>query len=359
MPDSPRASIVPAPSADVSPETLFRETTGRIPAAAWEARLDIGAFRTLSIGPVMRRPFSLVARCEVRGEHGTAPVYLKVAQNGWNRTLAELQEGLLRDDENMRTWAERFGDHPRFRVVRPLLVLPELLVSATHESRGASLFDIILNRGAWRPGAAQMTRLERTLFSAGEWLAYKDGVVERRETPYDLDTLVDYIDLRLNLMVDAEEIAFGADYRDRVRRFMERARREVPADDLRLVPTHNDLNPGNLLIDGDVVTGIDFGAAHDDHYLLDLVKLYHQVSLFAFKPKYFTGVMVRLQRALLAGYGVPDLADRTIFKLLFLRYTISHLWAMKRASGALPEKLYNRWVLYNELRILDRLMEDA
>jgi len=329
-----------------------------IPPSMWEAALPIGRFRELLIGTVAERTFSLVARCEVHGSEGMRAVYIKIARPAANKSAEENIAAIQQNYEVLKHWHDLFSPSGNYHVVRPVLAIPEKMIEVSEEAAGESLYDLVHAGAPWFPSAAQLEKLELALYHVGGWLRYKQGVAAHPNEFYSIDDLLAYIDLRLQLLSDDPRRRFPDHYRDRILRFIDENRLYIRPEEQLVADSHSDFNPGNVLVDGDRVTVLDFGRYVKDSYIVDVSKLYHQLSLWSFKPQYRTAIIKTLQAALLRGFGDEHIESTLMFRFFYLRHTVTHLMTVTRFwEGNQAVQLFNRWVMSRELRVLDSIID--
>ena len=338
----------------------FQAVIGSIDAESWEKNLPIGKLVAIEYGPLITRTFSYVARCKIVGDGGSRTVYAKIHRNLKDQPRDQFAAAVKKDYDIGMFWYELFEKSSQYHVVRPVLVDPEKSVTATEECRGKSVYDLIARYGTFFPLRGSLNNLKSSMRSVGGWLAYKNDVLTDSDGRYSLDEMVDYIDVRLKILSEDPRRHFPAGYRDRVLKYFDGRKAFITEEELTLSTSHSDFNPGNVMVDEHHVTVLDFGRLVKDSYLLDLVKLYHQLWLFTLKPQFRLPVVRELQEALLAGYGDPQMNRRlTMFQLLHIRNLITHMTLNTRFWLYTPvEKAYNRYVLWRELRELDTLIEN-
>ena len=270
-----------------------------------------------------------------------------------------LAQKLIKDYEASKFWYQHFGQHTEFAVVKPVLAIPEKLITASEEARGENLYQLILENARFYPSADKMAVLNKQMHKVGEWLQYKQSILAIEGETYSIEELVDYMDVRFKILLEDSRRRFPADYRRKILNFIEYNRPALTAAELTVTTNHSDFNPGNILIDNDTVTVLDFGRLVSGSYLLDVCKLHFQLQLLTFKPQYRPSVIGELQKSLLAGFGNPDADDLRMFRFLSVRNILTHLTSVTHFwRNGFAERQYNLWVLRQELKLLDSILRD-
>lgn len=329
-----------------------------IPHESWEQNLPIGRFQRVEHLQSITRPFSYIARSRIVGDRDARVVFIKLYRNTRQRSHEKMIEKIRSDYEIARFWYDHFADSPQYRVVRPVLALPEQYLFASEESSGEDLYQLILKKAAFFPAVEDLQLLCGHLRRVGEWLHYKKKVMHQSGVRYRIEDLQAYMDVRLKLLSEDARRGFPLSLHKRVLDYLETRGGAVPENDLGVSISHSDFNPSNILVGSDTVTVLDFGRRVEEHDLLDLSKLHFQLTLLTLKPQYRTITIERLQQSLLEGFGDAPAGERLMFRMLTMRNILTHLTGISQfwKQGG-KEKLYNRWVMRKELAMLEKLLE--
>jgi serine/threonine protein kinase len=340
-------------------ELQFNQLISDIPGTMWEKSLPIGKFLNVEILQRITRPFSFVARCRIRGDRDSRVVFIKRYRNSRNKPPEVFRQKVEKEFQVAKYWYDKFGDSQNFRVVKPVFVIPEKYISVTEESHGKDLFQLVLDEARFVLPKNKLAQLSRYMYNTGAWLRYKQSILSEKDERYSIDDLTEYMDVRLKILIDDKRRRFPGDYREKVLNYLQDKKTQIGEAERLVTISHSDFNPSNILVDGDVVTVLDFGRLVKESYLLDVSKLYFQLSLLTFKPQYRTAVIRKLQQALLDGFGEPKCNQLLLFRFLTIRNTLTHLSGITQfwRQRAL-EKIYNHWVMHKELAILDSLIQD-
>ena len=339
--------------------TEFHQKVRAIDPNVWESSLCIGALQKIDITNTITRPYSHVVRCEISGNKGQENVFVKLYRNPKTKDINEMLDIIQRDYDLFDHWYRTFEKVPGHSVVRPVWVMPEEHMLATSEVKGRTLFDeVVANGGLMRPGK-QFDQLVKHFHNVGTWLGHFQQLSEPIDRLYDIENLIEYIHVRLGRLTERKDTRFPEAYCDKIAGFLERNKQKLTDEERRMSYTHNDFNLSNIMINGDDVTVLDFGAAKEESMYLDTSRFYHQLYLWSFKPNYRLKLVQQLQEAYLDGYGQPNADQNLLFRCFLIRHTLTHLITATRFwQKSFKEKLYNRWVLHKELALLDELMAE-
>lgn len=340
----------------------FKNNISRISVEEWESRLSIGRFTGFDLQKIVTRPFSYVAKCRIIGNESDKNIYVKVYRKLENRTTEELESKVQQDYEKLCYWFDLFKNSEAYHVVKPVLSHPEKFILVTEESCGNDLGFLLDKKAKFIPSRINSNELVNAFYNTGRWLRYKHDLLNSSSSnsSYSIDEFIAYIDIRLNMLVTDKRRHFSEHYRKKILNFVNQNRHKIEPEQLRTEIAHGDFNPGNIIINNNSVTVLDFGRSVEDSYLLDLSKLYSRIFLYTFKPYYKTSTIRKMQQALLDGYGYSKIDSLMIFKFLLIRNTVTHLLNISKFWQYSPlEGLYNFWVMRNELNYLNAFMSSA
>jgi len=337
----------------------LQQSIDEIKPAMWEDAFPIGTFQELKVDKVISRPFSRVARCLVKGSAETRAVFVKVYRNIMDKPSAEYVEKIQREYDITKFWYELLEGSEQFCVVKPLLVIPEKFIFVSEESRGENLFDMITQNAGFFSSASDIEQLTKAMFNVGRWLQYKETRLSPEEGLYSIPDLLDYVNVRLEILDSLPGKPLSLSYQQRIRSFFQRYGDTVADEERRMTITHSDFNPGNILVDNETVTVLDFGRRVTESYLLDVCKLHFQLYVLTFKPQFRSATIARLQQALLEGFGDPNADQKLMFRFLTIRNVTTHLTNILRSKQpSVKARVYNQYVLRKELKRLDELLKD-
>lgn len=201
----------------------------------------------------------------------------------------------------------------------------------------------------------------RGLHLAGRWLREfqklptdSDVAVSR---PADPEDFVEYCDFRLRTM---NEMGYAwADEKVRTRTLVWLREQLSAADpeDHRLVWSHGDYGPFNLMWDGHCLTPIDFETSKLEFPLLDVVYLINRIEMLPIQFPWRRWPIALWRRACLRGYGCADAIERPIYRAIQVRHLLCRLQTLVRtAPTSQAEAWHNRWVRACLKRRLNRIL---
>ncbi|MCP4353993.1 MAG: phosphotransferase [Desulfobacterales bacterium] len=338
----------------------FHSLLSGIPDTRWEQALPIGKFVRLEIGDVVKRPFSFISKCRVIGNDDCKTVFIKYYRNTQNISNEELCKKIEKDYKIAVQWNKFFAESDKFHVVRPAMTVPDKFIMVTREVEGENLFDVIAENALYFRRQNKSEQIIKYFHNVGQWLRYKHNKLADKNERYSVDDLIEYIDVRLKILTEDKTRRFPLVYRKKVLDFIKKHSADLSDGELLATVCHNDFNPGNIIVDTENVTVLDFGRSVKDCYLLDASKLYYQLNLFTFKPYYRPYIIRQLQDALLDGFENIQVKKLMMFRFMLIRNTLTHLANITRfRQNSYKEKLYNLWVLRKELHVLDLLLKEG
>ena len=334
----------------------FSEFIYSISPDLWEHNLEIGNFEKLMIENIANRKYSYVAKCTVFGTQSDICVYVKHYKNSKNLSPESLSYQVEKEYETIVHYFNKFNESDGFKIVKPIFVFPDKFILATEEAKGENLFQTIIKNGIFFPSETALTHLRKCLFQAGAWIEHFHSLEEFGSKQYSIKELVDYINVRFQILTEDKRRCFPQRYCQIILDFIENNKSSVTNGEKRIHSSHSDYNLSNIVVNGTQITLLDFTKIKQDSFLVDISRIYHQLLLLTFKPQYREKTIQHLQKALLKGFGMED-ADRfMLFRFFLIRHTLTHLVGITRFwQVGFKERLYNHWILLRELNFLKHL----
>ncbi len=288
-----------------------------------------------------RRQSSFVARYRVVFPNGEQEdLWAKVLHA--NPAKEDLKRRLIiRDyDLNCRVYQAFSGDS-RFRVPPPLFSFPEQRLIVTRHTPGVRLHDKLLAVPRFARRADVGDDLMHSFRACGQWLRrfqettddYYPGAAAGEKPPpkRDIHRLADMTLERITALLDTHyKPLLRCDW-EGVRAYVARQCEQAETLNGRTCAVHGDFFPGNLLLDGDGVVGLDFVSAGWGEPLFDLSYFVFQVETWAQRS---VGRQHRqLIDAFLKGYD-PALSyagfwsASPVLRLLFVNYRVARLLSL-------------------------------
>lgn len=325
----------------------------------------------IAITGQIKRPYSTSFRLALLpADPGNAPrppqaVYAKIINptrknSGGTQKYAER---LQREFEIPRLLHTRLSPAPDLGLVRPVTYYSDLLCLITEEAPGRMLAELIAATATrWRPRRAwQNTALHCR--RAGRLLAALQAATPEAHVLAGSE-LLEYVEVRLQRLVENPDIPFSKAHAGAVRRYLEKMLGQIPAEQLRQCGCHSDYAPFNLLASTERLTVFDFAMFKTGSIYNDAAYFCHRLQGYLHKPTFSAAAIHALQQAFLDGYnqaagrGQQRLEQDLMFRVFLIKHALNNYSAImrKRVAGgpaahlSLPVRLFNRRVYrrYNE-----------
>jgi Phosphotransferase enzyme family len=247
--------------------------------------------------------------------------------------------------DRTREAAAAFQSSTTLGVSRIVASFPDLLALITERAPGAGL-DGVLTRLALVRDSKRVNGALDALGRAGEWVrCFQSGVPVRN--PAFRKDYREYLDIRLRALAASGRGGFGEDHRDALLNVFELAAAQLQPDDLALVAIHADFCPANVLVRDTGITVLDLAMSSDGNRYVDLAHLAFHVRLLGQRWRLASGLVDRLERALLRGYDPELRADAPVLKLMMLQHSVCQLAGRAaRARGWVDERRLRRRVAW-------------
>jgi hypothetical protein len=305
------------------------------------------------------RPFSHLLCVRVSRPEGGGPdphVFVKIFKpKPVDRGVERMRERVVHDFETTRRIHDLLAPWSDLGAVRPIACYPDHLAVVTERADGSTLLDHLHQHGSWFPAAEMRAQLEDTLATVGRWLRVFQSA-DRSTGRLSIDSLCDYVDVRLNRLVQHAPGFTDAD-RARVLEHLHWLGEQASPGELAEVPVHADVAFGNILIAGPRVVLLDFAMATRGSCLHDASRLHMQLELLLAKPRFRPHVIHGLQQALLHGLDPSLTSDRPFFRFLLILHRINHLTTLSAGTHVFPGSAFNTLVRRLHRRWLARELE--
>jgi hypothetical protein len=304
---------------------------------------------------------SLVVHVRVEGGSDVSPdIFVKAFKP---RTAAFEHTELARtrvanDFAAARRVHDQMARFEGFAAVRPIACFPEDLVVVTERAAGETLGTVLKRDAAWWPTRDRQANLNRIMARTGGWIRAFQSCAHGSPT-FSLEAMREYVDVRLRRLTAMPRARFSHHWRTRILRYFDSRSSEVNSGDLREVPIHADVAPGNVLVSGDRITVIDFAMAASGGVYHDVARLFSQLEFFKNKPKFRPSVIDELQSALLNGFEPGLSPQRPLFDLFVLQHRLCHLANLSGHPGSGPSRAYNWYQRMQHRRWLAHTCTDA
>jgi serine/threonine protein kinase len=245
---------------------------------------------------------------------------------------------------------DRMAGGESYGAVRPIACYPAHLTIVTEEVPGNTLLSVVENRLRWSLDTSRAALLREVFVAAGRWIR---DFQEPAEGSFGVAWIREYIDSRLQRIAKATGQR-GERLRDDVLRHVDRIGTHLPAEPAAAVTVHADLSPSNIMASGNRVVVLDFAMARPGHPLQDVARLFTQLDLLALKPQFRESAVRPLQYAVLRGFSDTLRPDDPAFRLQVLSQRINHLGSLSTKKYGAVEALYNRFIVWQHWRWIER-----
>lgn len=313
---------------------------------------------------VHQRVYSRVVDCRAELADGRRRHVMVKIYEPLPGTPRETLEKRIWDDFQINAQLHKVLEpYPRFLVPIPLFHSVEDLVIVTERMDGQQLQEKLVEQAAWFVPERRLQTLEADCRACGEWLRqFQTATAEWVVGNADFSAMRGLIADRLEWTVDAPKMPLNDDGRAAILAHFDRVVARLGPDDRRVCGVHGDYFPGNVLVDGDRVVGLDFAMYRVDSVFSDPSYFWFQLQTLALKPRFRPAVVTRLQRAFLSGYN-PDWVSDDLFAVhpVLGLYEIFHL-AMRlagilaRKDSSVPRGIYNRMLAGQVIRRLRHIV---
>jgi tRNA A-37 threonylcarbamoyl transferase component Bud32 len=312
------------------------------------------AFRCKTI-PTPRRyqeidcPYSAVTRIELACDGLQKVVYLKrVKTDRISDDVARKRVSL--EYQTLVQLSEHFLSHPTLGIVRPIAVFPEVHALVTEEVPGVQLMDMIGRFAKRYLFGQKLNILEKYCGLAGIWLREFQAFTSRGTAEFNIHGLESYCSERLDTLIADRRSGIDETFKAKFLVYLQEKHKALSGRIDAIVGRHNDFSPHNIIVDGDVVSVIDFGFFDHDSYLYDICKFWFQLECMKISPLFSTTAIDRLQKSFLEGYGDSVDPSDPAFEVVASRYFVTRLVTMSKEGvrggprGWVDRRSY-RWCL--------------
>ena len=179
------------------------------------------------------------------------------------------------------------------------------------------------------------------------------------QCPASVTDLIEYCDVRLQAVGALGYRWVTESVRRQIRQALAVLGSQASENDRRLVWSHGDYSPGNVIWDGRTLTPIDFAMSHPDFPLTDVTYFIHRLEMLAVYFPWRRWPLAAWRKAVLRGYGRPDADQSPMYRALMIRHLCCRLKTyVRRRPVRRKERLHNRWVRWQVRRRLAALAEE-
>lgn len=307
--------------------------------------LELGDIRHVQLLGHFKRKLSTQRLYVIEGSRRSAKIYVKIGRNIYGKTPEAFAAALARDFETNLFWYERLASSKEFGAIRPLYHAPAFHATITEEVPGRNLGELVRSKLRFSLPALIRKNLYDKLVRAGRLLLTIQSACDE-PVAYDLNQLVEDVDLRMRDLVSRPSARFSATLRQAILDFYEK---HMPVAKKQAVLTgymHRDFTMSNLLVSGEKLIVHDFSKIDVGPRLFDLTRFYHHLGLLHYKPIYAPSAVFSLQQAFLQGYGYSGASTDLLFNFFLIRHYVTHYRGLLRdRNRSLKSRLYDGWVM--------------
>lgn len=296
---------------------------------------------------VQDRQGSLAVQCRLLYSDGQEScVWAKVLRPSDPPEIKELR--IARDYDITSFLYERLGAEGHYRVPKPVFHSPSQRLIVTEHVCGTRFQNKLEDQAMGRVSDSVLRDLQADCRRTGEWLRHFQLTTEHYrpgdrlsagpKRVKDARRIVEQTLQRLSELQKGSSIV-GASLGEALETFLWQNLKEHDGAEDTPCSIHGDFFPGNILVNGDKVIGIDFssatwGSRHFDpaYYIFQLETLRDRWW------KYRPAVIDSLVNAFVEGYGISSsgvsIWNRTpVFRILFVALTVSRLLSLTESAG--------------------------
>ena len=290
------------------------------------------------------RPYSWICRAALRDSPAAAGrhVFVKIFKPKDPSAGIDLAARVRQDFATTCAIHSFMVPWPELGAVKPIACYDDALAIVTEEAAGTTLLARLQQEASWFPSAARVEALARALETVGRWLKCFQGF-QPASNVVSIESLRDYIDIRLKRMVDRHVIV--PELRAQILAHLEALGRLVSPADLQEVAVHADLAPANILVSDRSVVVLDFAMTGRGTAMQDLSRLYMQVDLLRAKPQFRRRVVAALGTALLRGFDGTLSPRHPLFRTASMLHHVNHLGTLTSRREPLPGRLLSARVI--------------
>ncbi len=302
----------------------------------------------------VERPYSALRFIRFSLPEGERLVVLKTPRHPLSPQKRPI---FARDYEVPARLVQIFRSQPGLGLPAPVAYFEDLAVIAQEAVPGESLSSRIHRYGRLRPGSDVLAELKGHCEGAGRWLRVLHDSHRDAAAPLDITKLRHDVRCRLEVVSAADPSNLDPACCKEILQVFDAAAGSVGPEDLKTTLVHGDFALGNILVDGDRVTVIDFSRTASGSAFQDLARFHHQLRLFLAKFIYRQKVVAELALAFRKGYRCEGWEETPLFRIFTLRHILTHWKGRVSSRGrSLRERIYHRILRRWHRREIDRLL---
>lgn len=286
-------------------------------------------------------------------------IYIKksVPNKSLNETKEEIQKRIIAEFQITKEVYQAFHDYSTFYIPYPISIFPEQLIYIMEECPGSPLSKLLRQSLVLWSSKNKKNILLDNLQLVGRWLNIFHEKFYIKDSVFNLEEMKAYCSLRLEKILRKNLI--DETLSAKVIGFFEHTIPEVPKEDLRVSIAHCDFSPGNILIDEQKISIIDFTRAQPWSIFVDITHLYHHLNLFLYKPIFSKIFVDKAKDSFLNGYGMKELKHKKLFTLFLIQNKLCQLvYLSRKQEHSFKSNLYHKIIIKNAKRWLEETCRD-
>jgi len=280
---------------------------------------------------ITNHPNSCVARLRVRLGVSDKALFVKTlypdeVDGRSNRSDREYKEYQIRTEYDvLKKLYDAFAPYPNLGVVKPVDYFPEYLALVTEEQQGQK-FSLLMQNAKMYSRHEKTEKLVDCTCLCGAWLRlFQDFMKQNDIKKYDFNEVLNYCDVRLDILANHRPYDFTEPFCEGVRNFLKHQVKRVKVDGLEVVGRHNDYSPNNMIVKDQKLVVLDFSGFSYGPVCGDYVKFWSGLDLMKDSLLVSVKTVEKLQEAFIAGYGRKINPDDPLFILFQMAYILDKM----------------------------------
>ncbi len=295
----------------------------------------------------LHNPYSETYLLEVQSKQPPLRIYLKIPHT--SAAGANIAQKRLSTEFNVMQalhQGSKAANHDLFAdVAQPLGYYPEYMALATVEAGAHTL------RQHYRSAARLIySRPSRDLLlaevkNAGTWLQKFQQYTFNETSVFDATQLIDYIKIRLGLLVKIQSINFSSELANDVISQIDKLAKKIDPATHRIAGRHNDFASHNIIANQGKVRIIDFSMYDIGSAAYDPTYFWMDLEMLKSDPSYSSRFLSELQTEFLTHYGGIS-PDSIAFQMVRCQYSINRILTLhKNSKIPTPHNIYKKSVV--------------
>lgn len=306
------------------------------------------------------RPVSQLFKVKVCFDSESRNIFIKIEKPCDSQSKEQFKENLVKGYEIGRMLYERFSHENEYSAVNLIACFPEQYTLVTEECIGDTLSSIIVNYAKWYPTKQKLKFLNKICYNCGLMIRNIHEATQR-DGLFDIQELIEYIDIRLRKSVADERTVFNEEMRQKILKYLRNQALLINKNDLRIAGTHGDFGPENIFVENQTVKSMDYADFPNGSIYQDITYFYQRLENFMHKPIFRPRTIHALQNAFCQGYGLEADPQKPIFMMFRVRHVINNfrsifLGKIIPKGEQLPfyKRIFNEMILKGYLQWLSK-----